>query len=181
MKSWLLFSGVNKDVMPPKPKYEVKLPTVCTSDQISSILGAADDYMALAIRLALQCGLPEQELIYLEWSDLNTDEKLVRIQGKPQYNFKVKDSEQREVLRGESLPPRTRRTDARCPPRPLRCGPGLGFRPDRPVSEALPGSAGRTEPAQPRVRYSSDTFAAISHRRSADSRNSLLNFRYFRS
>ena len=97
MKSWLLFSGLKKDVMPPKPKYEVKLPTVYTSDQISSILGAAGDYMALAIRLALNCGLREQELIHLEWSDLFTDEKLIRIQGKPQYDFKVKDSEQREV------------------------------------------------------------------------------------
>lgn len=64
--SWLRFAGISKDELPPKPKYEKKLPTVYTTDEISSILGAADPYMHLAISVALKCGLRDQELIHLE-------------------------------------------------------------------------------------------------------------------
>ena len=39
-----------------------------------------------------------------------------------------------------------------CPPRPLRCRPGLGLRSHRPLDPALPRSARRAEPARHRVR-----------------------------
>lgn len=106
LRSWLMYAGVPKrdprlpeahQIMPRRPRYEEKLPTVYTSDEISSILGAADPYMSLAIGLALKCGLREQELTHLEWSDIDEDAQVVRIRGKEKYGFRIKDSEQREV------------------------------------------------------------------------------------
>lgn len=97
LKSWLLFAGIDRTVLPPRPRYEEKLPTIYTSDEISSILGAADPYMSLAIELALKCGLRDQEITYLEWADIDEDSQVVRVRGKEKYRFKVKDSEQREV------------------------------------------------------------------------------------
>lgn len=103
LKSWLLFSGIDRTVLPPAPKYEEKLPTIYTSDEISSILGAADPYTCLAIGMALKCGLREQEIAHLEWTDIDEDARVVRVRGKEKYGFKVKDSEQREVPIPDSL------------------------------------------------------------------------------
>lgn len=97
LKSWFLFAGVDRTVLPPRPRYEEKLPTKYTSDEHSSILGAADPYMHLAIGLALKCGLRDQEIIFLEWADIDEDAKVVQVRGKEKYHFRVKDSEQREL------------------------------------------------------------------------------------
>lgn len=97
LASWLRFAGIDKSILPPAPRYEEKLPTIYTSDEISSILGAADEYMSLVIGLALKCGLRDQELLYLEWNDIDEHAMVLRVCGKDQYGFKVKDSEQREI------------------------------------------------------------------------------------
>lgn len=97
LKSWLLFAGVDRSIIPPRPKYEEQLPTVYTSDEISTILGAADPYMSTVITLALKCGLRDQELAHLEWSDVDEGEQVLRVCGKAKYHYRVKDSEQREV------------------------------------------------------------------------------------
>lgn len=97
LKSWLIFAKVNLEFMPPAPKYEEGLPTVYASEQITKILNAADDYMKLTVSLALMCGLREQELMYLEWPDINEEDSVLRVRGKAQYGFKVKDSEQRDI------------------------------------------------------------------------------------
>lgn len=66
--------------------------------------------------------------------------------------------------RREGAPPWSRSNDGRWPPRALRCGPGLGVGPDRPVSQALFRCAGRVEPPQHRVRKLPGKYR---HRRSA--------------
>jgi integrase len=97
LKSMLLFAGVSKDVLPPAPSYEEALPTTYTSEEIEAILAAGDDYLRLVIQLGLKCGLREQELVYLEWSDIRWADSVLRVTGKPHWEFKVKDAEQREV------------------------------------------------------------------------------------
>ena len=97
LKSWLRFAGAEDTIFPPAPKYEKKLPTVYTAEQITAILDAADPYMKLVIGLALKCGLREQELTFLEWADISEYDKVLRVRGKDEYGFKVKDSEQREI------------------------------------------------------------------------------------
>ena len=86
-----------KKVFPPKPRYDETLPTIYTSDQISAILDVADAHMHLVIDLALKCGLREQEIVYLEWSDIHVHDKVLRVSSKPRYQFRVKDSEERDI------------------------------------------------------------------------------------
>ena len=97
LKSWFLFAGLDRAILPPSPRYEEKLPTVYTPDQISSILGAADPYMRIVILLALKCGLRDQEIMHLEWSSVDLDRKVLRVRENPKWGFKVKDSEQRDL------------------------------------------------------------------------------------
>jgi integrase len=97
LTSWLRFAGIDKTILPPVPKYEETLPTIYTSDEISTILAEAGPHMKMAILLALKCGLRDQELMHLEFSDLNLADKTLRVQGKPRWNFKVKTHEQRHV------------------------------------------------------------------------------------
>jgi integrase len=97
LTSWLRFAGIDKTILPPVPKYEETLPTIYTSDEISTILAEAGPYMKMAILLALKCGLRDQELMHLEFSDINFTEKTLRVQGKPRWNFRVKTHEQRFV------------------------------------------------------------------------------------
>jgi integrase len=47
--------------------------------------------------MALKLGLREQELMFAEWTDVNWQDSTFRVQGKQHWEFKVKDSEQREV------------------------------------------------------------------------------------
>ena len=97
LTSWLRFAGIDKTILPPVPKYEETLPTIYTSDEISTILAEAGPYMGMTILLALKCGLRDQELMHLEFSDINPADKTLRIQGKPRWNFRVKTHEQRFV------------------------------------------------------------------------------------
>ena len=97
LASWLRFAGFDKEQLPPKPKYELELPTVYTPDEVSSILGAADSYVRLVILLALKCGLRDQEIVHLAWTSVDLERKMLRVQGNPKWQFKVKDYEQREI------------------------------------------------------------------------------------
>jgi integrase len=100
LRSFFRFAGVNvKAVMPAKPRFEKALPTVYTDEQINTLLTAADSdlYLRLAIELGLKCGLRELEIVFLEWTDINWQDKTLRVQGKPSWGFAVKDSEQRDV------------------------------------------------------------------------------------
>ena len=95
--SWLIYAGIDRTVVPEAPRYEEGRPTIYERDQISTLFGAADEYMTMVMQIAWKCGLREQELMYLEFSDINWNEHTLRVQGKNEYGFKVKDSEQRDI------------------------------------------------------------------------------------
>jgi integrase len=97
LKSFLIFAGVDRSIIPPEPDYEKTLPTIYTTSELRSILDAADDYMRLVIEMGLKLGLREQELMYAEWGDVDKDASAFRVQGKRKWDFRVKDSEQREI------------------------------------------------------------------------------------
>ena len=83
--------------LPPAPRFELKLPTVYTSAQLKRLFAAADEYERMAFEILLKLGLRSQELSYAEFSDIDFEAGTFRVQGKPKYNFKVKDHEQREI------------------------------------------------------------------------------------
>ena len=105
LRSWLRFAGADNAVLPPKPKFEQQLPTIYGADQISSIRGAAanDPYLSMMILIALTCGLREQEMMHLEWTDINLSGRVLIVRSKPKYQYKVKDSEQREITLSSDL------------------------------------------------------------------------------
>jgi integrase len=88
---------VDKGDIPPVPKYENKLPTIYEPDQYDTLLAEADPYMRICILLALKCGLRDQELMHLEFTDINWADGTLRVQGKPRWSFTVKTWEQRDV------------------------------------------------------------------------------------
>ena len=102
VKCFLRFAGVDvkdKRIVPPAPTYGKKLPTIYTKEQIANVLKAAktNPTMHLAIGLALKCGLREQELMHVEWTDVHVADKVLRISSKPKYDFHVKDYEERDI------------------------------------------------------------------------------------
>ncbi len=97
LASWLRFGGMDRKNIPPTPKYEVKLPTIYSSDQTRGMLVAAEPYMRVCILLGLKCGLRDQELMHLEFRDLNWEAKTLRVQAKEAWGFLPKAWEQRDI------------------------------------------------------------------------------------
>jgi integrase/recombinase XerD len=100
----LKFAGVDtkgkEKNFPATPQYELALPTVYTSAQIKQLFAEADDNDQVALRMLLKLGLRDKELYHAEFSDINFDMKVFKVQGKKFPNFeefKVKDHEQREI------------------------------------------------------------------------------------
>lgn len=95
----LKFAGLDpkKQNFPPMPTFEEKLPTVYTSAQIKRLLAEANDYERVANGILLKLGLRKKEAQFAEFSDIDFECKIFRVQGKPHYDFKVKDHEQRDI------------------------------------------------------------------------------------
>jgi integrase len=97
LASWLRFAGIDKMILPPAPKFEDKLPTIYESEEVTMLLDEANPYQGVCILLALKCGLRDQELMHLQFSDINWKEGTLRVQEKPQWKFTVKTWEQRDI------------------------------------------------------------------------------------
>lgn len=101
IKSWMIFAKVNKealkDILPPTPKFDKKLPTTYTRDEVTAILEAAPPKERLTYEIAMKCGLRDQELCHLEYRDIDHERKVLRVRSKPKHEFRVKDSEERDV------------------------------------------------------------------------------------
>ena len=95
--SFFRFCKADVSFMPPQPKYEKKLPNVYTSTDTAALLNAADEHMQTVILMGLKMGLRELEICHAEWPDIHRQDSVFRVQGKPHWKFKIKDSEQRDV------------------------------------------------------------------------------------
>ena len=97
LTSWLRFAGIDREKLPPTPRYEEKLPTVYTSEQMRTLLNEADTYMRMALLLGLKCGLRDQELMHLAFADIQWVDRTLRVQSKDEWQFRPKTWEQREI------------------------------------------------------------------------------------
>jgi integrase len=68
-----------------------------TSRQTRALLAVADPSMRILILIALKCGVREQELMHVEFKDINWQNKTLRVRANPRWSFMVKTWEQREV------------------------------------------------------------------------------------
>ncbi len=97
LASFFKFCKMDKEILPPCPKFEKKIPNAYSKDDNKKILEAADDYMRMVIELGLKCGLRDQEIRHFEWSDIHWEDSILRVSSKPHWGFKVKDSEERDI------------------------------------------------------------------------------------
>lgn len=101
LRSFLKFAQAGKELMKHMkelvPKYDLKLPTVYTSEQIKNLLKGATKRERVIILLALKLGLRDQEISHAEFADVDFSASVYRVRSKPQYGFRVKDSEERDI------------------------------------------------------------------------------------
>jgi len=97
LQSMLRAAGVDPDIFPPKPKFDKKLPTIYTPSQLGGLFGAARPYERMVCNLALKLGLRDQEVQFAEFTDISWHESVFRVRSKPNYEFTVKDYEERDI------------------------------------------------------------------------------------
>ncbi|MBB6144741.1 integrase [Silvibacterium bohemicum] len=102
LRSFLRFLKLDadavKEIAGSKPRFEKTLPEVFEPDELSTFFGSLDEeYDQLLFDVLLTCGLREQEVMHLEWTDLNKVRGTLKVQSKPRWGFKVKDAEEREL------------------------------------------------------------------------------------
>jgi integrase len=97
VKSFLRFAGVDKKVFPKRaPRYEKTLPEIYTPEELESFFASlTDEQHVVTFKLAHQCGLREQELMHVQWPDLNLTKQTLHVRSKTEWGFKVKDKEDR--------------------------------------------------------------------------------------
>lgn len=98
LRSFLKFCKLDyAAILPPAPKYDSTLPTTYSNEEITKILKVADPYMSIAIELGRKCGLRDQEIQHLEWPDIDWTHSTLRVTSKAHWNFRIKDSEERDI------------------------------------------------------------------------------------
>lgn len=103
--TFMRWSGV--EVKPLKiktPKYEKKLPVVYSEDQVTALLRAAPTpYYHLVLETLRMTGLREQEAVHLGWQNIDFTRKMIQVRSKPEYEFRIKDREERDVPMPDAL------------------------------------------------------------------------------
>jgi integrase len=95
--SFLRFAKGDLSVMPPKPPRQKTLPDFYSSEDTATILKAANPIMRLVILLGLKLGLREQEIAHAEWGDVLWTDSVFRVRSKDHWEWKIKDSEERDI------------------------------------------------------------------------------------
>lgn len=81
-----------------RPKYEKALPEVYRPEELGRFFASLkSEHLYLIFSILLECGLREQEAMYLEWANVDLNRGVLRVRANPRFGFKVKDSEQRDV------------------------------------------------------------------------------------
>ena len=57
-----------------------------------------DEYFRVVLDVLRMTGLREQEAVHLQWEDIDFKRKLILVRSKPEYDWKIKDREERDVL-----------------------------------------------------------------------------------
>ena len=93
-----------KALAPITPKYEKTLPQIYTTEDMRVFFSSlTSDYHRVTYGLALMCGLREQELMHLKWTDVSLKDKMLTVRSAPEWDFWVKDKEERVIPVPEEL------------------------------------------------------------------------------
>jgi len=87
-----------KELAPVRPRYEKKLPERYTpAELIPFFASITNPHLYLTFRILLETGLREQEAIYLCWENIDLEGGMLQVRSKPEYGFKIKDKEERDI------------------------------------------------------------------------------------
>jgi integrase len=104
VKAFILWLGLDKKVLGRPPRYEKTLPKTYNRDVISSLIAENDDeLLGITIDVLRMAGLREQEAVYLQWPDIDFHRGVIKVRSKPEFGFKIKDKEERDVAMPTSL------------------------------------------------------------------------------
>lgn len=67
------------------------------TEEIRQVLEAADPFMSRVIMLLLNTGLRKSELVYLEWKDIDFENRILTVQAKPEFGFHPKSYKRRHI------------------------------------------------------------------------------------
>jgi integrase/recombinase XerD len=84
-------------------EYDEKIVEAYTDAELKALFAACDAEERLVFKFFLTSGCREGEVIHTEWRDLDFTNNILHIQPKPEWNWKVKDREDRHVPLSESL------------------------------------------------------------------------------
>jgi integrase/recombinase XerD len=78
-------------------EYEEKIVEAYTEEELCALFAACDEEERLVFKFFLCSGCREGEVAHTEWRDLNFTDNTLHVQPKPEWNWKVKDKEDRFV------------------------------------------------------------------------------------
>lgn len=103
LRCFLRFCGIDPNVLIDKAshkkmkKFVQTEPETYTEAEINALISASNPYLALIWEFFYKTGFRDEELAFLEWSDINMIEQTVTIRSKPALGFSPKDAEERTV------------------------------------------------------------------------------------
>jgi integrase len=87
-----------KTLAPAKPKYEKTVPEVYSTEEFRAFFASIkDEHLYLIFETLLKCGLRDQEAVYLTWDNIDFATGTLRVRSKPEFDFKIKDKEERDI------------------------------------------------------------------------------------
>jgi len=105
VKAFLRYCGYNTKELPKPPKFDKTMPEIYTDRELNALFDAVTSPREnLLYRLLLQTGMREQEAMYLEWSNIHFEMKVLKLQSKvKRWGFRLKDFEERELPLSDEL------------------------------------------------------------------------------
>jgi integrase len=133
--AFLRYAGVPNSSLPKSaPKYEKTTPEIYSEEEIQKLFSSLRSlYHIVVFETLLKLGLREQEAQFLTWTDISLSTKSLTLHSKPEYDFKIKDKEERSLPIPDDLFERLKQLWAERPKSKLV----LGTRNDRPNTKLL--------------------------------------------
>lgn len=79
------------------PRYTQKSVDAYSEAELAELFRAGNERSQVVFGFFLGTGCREQEVAYMTWTDVDLEQKIVRITAKPQWNWRPKDCEERNV------------------------------------------------------------------------------------
>lgn len=99
VRAFLFGLGVDVKVVVGKaPKFDKEMPEIYEKEYLAAFFTSLTNaYDTLLFTILLTTGMREREAMHLEWRDISWSRKTMKVESKPKYGHRIKDSEEREM------------------------------------------------------------------------------------